>query len=125
MLLVFHSFSFFSKLRSPLHVPWFEITQVKILYKKKILLILYCVYQVIESEGYLEMSLGDVIEILQSLPSSVLGQRDTTRAIRAWVQHRDTHRIKYASQVCNNIVIETHIGSNILHRYTNLSYEHL
>ena len=56
--------------------------------------------KVLESEGFLEMSMDDVSEVLQALPSSVLGHRDTVRAIRNWVQFKPDLRQHYAAQVC-------------------------
>jgi hypothetical protein len=55
--------------------------------------------QVLSSEGFLDMSVEDVSEVLQALPSTVMGHREKVRTIRAWVQHKLDARQRYASQV--------------------------
>nr|KAG5694802.1 hypothetical protein BaRGS_019179 [Batillaria attramentaria] len=55
--------------------------------------------KVLESEGFLELSVDKVSEALQALPSSVLGHRDTVRAIRSWVQYKSDVRQCHAAQL--------------------------
>lgn len=57
--------------------------------------------KVLESEGFLEMSLERVSEALLALPSSVMGHRDTVRAIRSWVQYSADIRQHHASQLAH------------------------
>jgi hypothetical protein len=61
--------------------------------------IVFLFLQVLSSEGFLDMSVEDVSEVLQALPSTVMGHREKVRTIRAWVQHKPDARQHYASQV--------------------------
>ncbi|XP_076456953.1 uncharacterized protein LOC143291155 isoform X2 [Babylonia areolata] len=58
--------------------------------------------KVLESDGFLEMKVDDMIEALHALPSSVLGHRDSVKAIRHWVQHKSHSREKYAAQLAHS-----------------------
>ncbi|KAK7089512.1 myoneurin-like [Littorina saxatilis] len=58
--------------------------------------------KVLESEGFLEMNVNDVSEVLQALPSSVLGHRDTVRAIRNWFQYKQDSRQFNAAQLARS-----------------------